>query len=388
LTRKSGRESQRASPCYKIFKGAKAGELPIEQPTKFELVINLKTAKALGLTIQQSLLLRRRSDRVKRREFIAIVCGAAALWPLAAHAQAPGRTYRLGFITEGSRDSPNLVPFLDELRRAGFVDGVNLWVDLEGFGTPVERWYAVAVEMAKKGVDAIFCSGGPKGTRAVQRATQVIPIVTVSDDVLGEKLVTSLAHPEGNTTGVSILATELDGKRQEILMEMVPTAHRMAALADPGTTSARQLEALQEAARAHGVSLAVYHAGTRDKIAAAIDAARKDGAEALNVLASLLFFSNRKVVVDLVASARLPAIYQWPEMAEEGGLAGYGPNHDAIRRQAGRLLAKLLLGAKPADLPVEQPTKFELVINLKTARALGLTIPQSLLLRADEVIGQ
>ena len=132
--------------------------------------------------------------------------------------------------------------------------------------------------------------------------------------------------------------------------------------------------------------LAVCHAATRDKIAAATDAARKGGPEALNVLASLLYFSNRKLIVGLVASARLPAIYQWPEMAAEGGLAAYGPNHDAIRRQAGRILARLLLGAKPADVPVEQPTKLELVINLKTAKALGLTIPQSVLARADEVI--
>ena len=169
-------------------------------------------------------------------------------------------------------------------------------------------------------------------------------------------------------------------------MEMLPAARRLAALADPGTTSARQLEALQDAARSRGVSLAVYHAGSRDKIAAAIDAARKDGAEALNVLASLFLYSHRKPIIELAAAARLPAIYQWPESAEEGGLVAYGPNHDAIRRQAGRILAKLLLGAKPAEVPVEQPTKIDLVINLKTAKALGLTIPQSMLLRADEVI--
>jgi len=323
---------------------------------------------------------------MRRREFVAMVCAATALWPLAAPAQAPGRKYRLGLITEGSRDSPGIVLILDELRHSGFVDGANLWVDPQGFDTPVDRWYPVATEMAKKGVDAIFCSGGAKGTRAVQRATRVIPIVTVSDDVLGEKLVTSLAHPEGNTTGISILATELDGKRQEILMEMLPAARRMAALADPGTTSARQLEALQDAARSRGVSLPVHHAGSRDKIAAAIDAARKGGAEALNVLASLFLHTNRKLIIELVASAWLPAIYQWPESAEEGGLVAYGPNHDAIRRQAARILAKLLLGAKPADLPVEQPTKIELVINLRIGKALGLTIPRDLLLRADEVI--
>ena len=132
--------------------------------------------------------------------------------------------------------------------------------------------------------------------------------------------------------------------------------------------------------------LAVCHAATRDKIAAATDAARKGGPEALNVLASLLYFSNRKLIVGLVASARLPAIYQWPEMAAEGGLAAYGPNHDAVRRQAGRILARLLLGAKPADVSVEQPTKLELMINLKIAKALGLMIPRSLLLRAGEVI--
>ena len=323
---------------------------------------------------------------MKRRDFVAMVCGATGLWRSVARGQAPGRTYRLAVVAEGSRGSPAFIVFLDELRRAGFVEGVNLWVDPSGFGTPVDRWYAVAAEIAKKGVDAIYCSGGPKGTRAVQRATQSIPIVTVSDDFVGEKLVASLAHPEGNTTGISILATELDGKRQEILMEMVPTAHRMAALADPGTTSARQLEALQDAARSRGVSLTIHPAGSADKIAAAIDAARRGGAQALNILASLLLYTHRKLIIELAASALLPAIYQWPETAEEGGLAGYGPNHDAIRRQAARMVGKVFAGAKVSEIPVEQPTRLELIINLKTAKALGLTIPQSLLLRADEVI--
>ena len=323
---------------------------------------------------------------MRRRKFIAITCGAMALLPLAASAQTPGRTYRLGFITETSRDSYFAPIVFDELRRAGFVEGVNLWVDPTGFNAPFDRWHDVAVAIAKNGVDAIICGGGPKGTRAVQGATHVIPIVTVSDDMLGEGLVSSLAHPEGNTTGISILATELDGKRQDILMEMLPAAHRMAALVDPATTSVRQLQALQDAARARGASLAVYHADSHDKVPAAIDAARKAGAEGLNVLASLFLHSNRKLIIELAASARLPAMYQWPESAEEGGLVAYGPNHDAIRRQAARILAKILLGAKPADVPVEQPSKLELVINLKTAKALGLTVPQSMLTRADEVI--
>lgn len=197
----------------------------------------------------------------------------------------------------------------------------------------------------------------------------------------------SLAKPGGNTTGVSLLATELDGKRQAVLIEAVPGLRRMAALADTNTTAPRRLEALQDAARTRGVELSIHPVSKSDEIAPAIDAAKKSEAGALNVLASPLIFANRQVVIERATALRLPAIYQWPELAEEGGFLGYGPRIVQLYRDImARQLVKLLRGAKPADLPVEQPTKFEFVINLKTAKTLGLPVSTSMQLLADEVI--
>jgi putative tryptophan/tyrosine transport system substrate-binding protein len=205
--------------------------------------------------------------------------------------------------------------------------------------------------------------------------------------MVGSRFVASLANPGGNTTGVSLLSSELDGKRQEILMEAVPRAHRYAALADVNSTSPQRLQTLQEATRAHGTELSIHRVAKAEEIAGAINAAKSSGAAALNVLASALLSNNRQFIVPRVAALALPSIYQWPTVAEEGGLIGYGPRLERIYGDIiSRQLVKLLRGVKPADIPVEQPTKFELVVNLKTAKALGLTIPEALLLRADEVI--
>jgi putative tryptophan/tyrosine transport system substrate-binding protein len=190
-----------------------------------------------------------------------------------------------------------------------------------------------------------------------------------------------------NTTGVSLLATELDGKRQEILVEAVPGLRRIAALADTNTTAARQLQALQDAARARGIELSIHRVAKREEIAPAIDIAKTTNAAALNVLASPLLFANRGVILERSAALRLPAIYQWPEVAEEGGFIGYGPRlAELFRDTVGRQFVKILRGAKPADLPIEQPTKFELVINLQAARAISHEVPAGLVLRADKVI--
>jgi putative ABC transport system substrate-binding protein len=203
--------------------------------------------------------------------------------------------------------------------------------------------------------------------------------------VLG--LVASLARPGGNTTGISLLSTELDGKRQEILIEMVPGARRIAALADPKTAAPSHFQAVQDAARARGIELSIYRIAEPEEIFSAIGAAKEAGAAALSVLASPLLSGQRQLIIERAATVRLPVMYQWPEDPEVGGLAGYGPRRAQLFGDVwARQLVKLLQGAKPADLPVEQPTKFELVINLKTAQALGLTVPQSILDRADEVI--
>jgi putative ABC transport system substrate-binding protein len=204
--------------------------------------------------------------------------------------------------------------------------------------------------------------------------------------MVGAGLVRSLARPGGNITGVSILAHELNGKRLEILMEAVPGARRIAVLADPKVTQPAELQALQNAVRGRGIELVIFTAGAPEQIASAMEKAKASGATALNVLTAPLFSFNRRMIIERAAALGLPAIYEWPEMAEEGGLLGYGPRLNLILRQAARLVVKVLRGVKPEDLPVEQPTNFELVINLTTAKALGLTIPESFLLRADKVI--
>jgi putative tryptophan/tyrosine transport system substrate-binding protein len=322
---------------------------------------------------------------MRRREFITLVGGAAA-WPLAARGQEPGRIYRLGGVHSSPREAPHHIAFFDELRRLGFIDGQNLLVDLAGYGLTVEQFEQHAAELVKTRVDVIM-AGGDAAVRAVQRATTEIPILALTDDMVGQGFVRSLDQPGGNTTGVTILASELDGKRQEILIEAVPGVRRVATLADINTTPPSALRTLEDAARARGVELSVRPVARREEISSAVDAARASGAGALNVLGSALLFNNRSIIFERVAALRLPAIYQWPEMAEQGGLIGYGPLLVQLYRDImSRQLAKLLRGVKPADLPVEQPTRFELIINLQAAKAIGHDVPAPLVLRADKVI--
>jgi ABC-type uncharacterized transport system substrate-binding protein len=323
---------------------------------------------------------------MNRREFITLLGGAAAAWPLAAWALEPRRSYRLGVMVGQSRDTPMVAAFFDELRMSGFIEGQNLAIVAGGFGLRDEQRPALAAEIVKLAPDVIWNIGSVIGTRALQELTKTIPIVTLGDDIVGEQLVRSLSRPGGNITGISILSPELDGKRQEILIEAVPGVRRLAALADSKVSTPHQLQMLQEAARGHGIDLAIYSARTPEDIIPAMNQAKAGGAAALNVLATPLFALNRRIVVGRAAELRLPAIYQWPEMADEGGFAAYGPRQTEIYRQEARLVAKIFRGAKPADLPAEQPTRFELVINLPTAKALGLDVPPTLLARADEVI--
>ena len=287
---------------------------------------------------------------------------------------------------QSPRSASHHVAFFQQLQRSGFIEGQNLLVDTHGYGLHVAQLSEHVAAVVKAGVDVILC-GGDLAARAAQQATKTIPILVITDDMLGSRLVGSLAKPEGNTTGISILATELDAKRQEILIEAVPGIRRIAALADSNTTAPRQLQALQEAALARGVEVLIHRVARPEEIADAIGKAQASGAVALNVLATPLLFNARKIILERVAALRLPTMYQWPETTEEGGLIGYGPRLAQLYRDImARQLIKLLLGAKPADVPVEQPTKFELIINLKTARALGLTIPHALLSRADELL--
>jgi putative ABC transport system substrate-binding protein len=275
--------------------------------------------------------------------------------------------------------------FLDPARQRGFIEGQNLIFDDRVYASPDYPFAEWADELVKARVDVIVAAGD-LAIRAAQKATRTIPILGITDDMLGAELVSSLARPDANTTGVSILATELDGKRQEILIEAVPGLRRMVALADPNRAAVK-LEALQEAARARNIELSIQRIASGEEIGAAIDRAHASGAKALNVLASPLLYATRKLIMDRANALSLPAIYQWPETAAEGGFAAYGPSLiEVFREPYGRQLVQLLRGIKPPDIPIEQPTKFELVINLKTAKAMRVTVPESLLVRADKVI--
>src|SRR5215468_8997903 len=326
-----------------------------------------------------------RFGQLKRRVVISLL-GCAVAWPFAARAQEPGRIYRLGAVVASPREALHHVAFFAELRRLGFIEGQNLAVDVRGYGLRVDQMDEHAAEVVKSGVDVIMV-GGDAAVRGARRATDQIPILALTDDMVGQGFVRSLAKPGGNTTGVTLLASELDGKRQEILIEAAPRVRRIAALADIHTTTPSRLTELEEAARARGVELSIHQVARREEIASAIDAAKAADAGALNVLASALLFNNRAIIFDRVASLRLPAMYQWPEMAEQGGLIGYGPLIVELYRDImSRQLAKLLRGINLAVLPVEQPTRFELVINLKAAKAIGHEVPAPLVLRADKVI--
>jgi putative ABC transport system substrate-binding protein len=323
---------------------------------------------------------------MRRRDFIKVVAGSAMTWPLAARAQEPGRIYRLGELSLAPRNTPWYVALFDAVKSDGLIAGQNLVVDDQGFGLRVGQLAEHASAIVKAQVDVIIAGGDPP-VRAAQQATKEIPILGVAEDMVGSRFVASLAKPGGNTTGVSLLSSELDGKRQQILMETVPGAHRYAALADVNSSSPRRLQTLEEITRARGAELLIYRVARSEEIAGAVDAAKNSGAAALNVLASTLLNNNRQIILPRTTALGLPAIYQWPIVAAEGALIGYGPRLERIYGDIiSRQLVKLLRGVKATDIPVEQPTKFELAVNLKTAKMLGLTIPTSLLATADEVI--
>jgi putative ABC transport system substrate-binding protein len=320
---------------------------------------------------------------MRRRDLIILTGTVAASWPLAAHAQQ-SRVRSVGVLRGNSQDAEVFIgPFRRYMKAIGWEEGRNirfLSVFTEGRN---ERAPALAGELVRQNVDLIIAFGAPF-IRAAQHVTDTIPIVGMADDMLGSGLAESMSRPGSNTTGVSIFASELDVKRLEILHEFVPQAGRIAVLVDPTTISTRA--ELTSAARDLKVELVLFEAQSPDEISRALDAIATANVGAVNVLASPLLFAARHLIMERTRAARLPAIYQWPETAEEGGLLGYGPPLLLCYRHVVNLVEKILRGAKPADLPIEQPSKFELVVNLKTANALGLTIPSLLLARADEVI--
>jgi putative tryptophan/tyrosine transport system substrate-binding protein len=329
---------------------------------------------------------------MKRREFIALFAAAVAAWAEPARAQEPGRTYRLGVFIPSARNSPQSAAFLDELRINGFIEGNNLaviWTDPDLSSDEVPQRAAALVKVAPDGIAA-----GPElPIRAVQAATSTIPIIGMSEDMVGEHLVASLAHPGGNTTGISLLSPELDGKRQDILIEATPGVRRIAAFAEANVYFSprdRHFQELQAAGRNRGVEVSIVGISASEQIVPAINAAKDSGAEALNFLASPLFSvpasRNSRIVIERATELRLPTMFQWPETAEQGGLLAYGPRFAEVYRQRARMVAKVLRGTKPSDIPVEQPTSFELVVNTKTAKIIQHNVPAGLVLRADKVI--
>jgi putative ABC transport system substrate-binding protein len=327
---------------------------------------------------------------VNRRAFLSTLAGGLLAAPRASEAQQAAKVPRIGYLGLNRAANPHLTEALRQgLRDLGYVDGRNLVIEYRsGEGKP-ERLPAVATELVALKVDVIVAPNTPAALAAKQ-ATRTLPIVFVASDPVGSELVTSLARPGGNATGLSVLIPELVGKVLEQLTQAIPGASRVAVLWQPGAYGERtekdMLKEAEVAARALGARLQFVEArGPADIDRAFSDMARAR-AGALTVLQSAMFITERRRLVDLAAKHRLPAVYPLRDYVDAGGLMSYGPNLADLFRRTATYVDKILKGAKPADLPVEQPTKFELVINLKTARALGLTIPQSLLARADEVI--
>jgi putative ABC transport system substrate-binding protein len=323
---------------------------------------------------------------VKRREFITLLGGAVAAWPFAARAQQPGKLPTVGVLgaTSASAWSRWIAAFVQRLRELGWIEGRNLRVEYRWAEGSSERAAELAAEFVRLNVDVIVTGGLP--AVAAKQATSVIPIVfPIATDPLGTGLVASLARPGGNITGVSTQAGDLAGKRLELLREAVPGLRRLAVLANINyAASVIEMSQVQAAARTLGLEVVALEIRRADEIARAL--ALKDRAEALYVTADPLLNTNRIRIITLANVARLPTITNQREFVEAGSLMSYGPNYPDLFRRAGDLVSKILHGAKAADLPVEQPTKFDLVINLTTAKALDLTIPESFLLRADEVI--
>jgi putative ABC transport system substrate-binding protein len=327
---------------------------------------------------------------MKRRAFLAGTGAALLASPLAAEAQ-PRKVPRVGYLSPGSPSDPGrqrrFEAFRQGLRELGYVEGQDIVIESRWAEGKYERYPALAADLVRLKVDVIVAVGG-RASQDAQQATRTIPIVmSVTIDPLGTGLVASLARPGGNVTGLSLMASEVVGKQLELLKEVVPKVSRVALLWNPANPgSAPQLREAEASARVLGVRLQTLEARVPQEIDSAFAAMTKERAGALVVLTDAIFMNQRRQIAELAAERRLPAVYGVREHAEAGGLIVYSANFLDLERRAATYVDKILKGAKPSDLPVEQSTKFELVINLKTAKTLGLTIPRSLLQRADEVI--
>jgi putative tryptophan/tyrosine transport system substrate-binding protein len=327
---------------------------------------------------------------MRRREFITLLGGAAVAWPLSVGAQQPAMPI-VGYLNGQSPAtvSRNLAAFLQGLRGVGYVEGQTVAIEYRWAEGQYDRLPSLAADLVRRQVAVIAATGGDPTLRAVKAATTTIPIVftTGSDPVVGG-FVTSLSRPGGNVTGVTLFGAELGPKRLELLREILPKAAKIALFVNPNNprTSQVDVEAIQAAARRLRLETIVVTAGTENEIETALATAVQQRVSAFLVGNDAYFLSRREQIATLALRHLLPTIFLAREDVLSGGLMSYGPNQSDIIRQAGFYVGRILKGEKPADLPVVQPTKFELVINLKTAKALGLDVPPTLLARADEVI--
>jgi ABC-type uncharacterized transport system substrate-binding protein len=324
---------------------------------------------------------------VKRRQFITLLGGAGLAWPLAARAQQPGRLPTIGVLGTATATvwSPWTAAFVQRLREFGWIDGRTVAIEYRWAEGREERHGEIMAEFVRRKVDVILTAGA--AAPAAKQATSVIPIVlAIVGDPVGTGLVASLARPGGNVTGLSYQSTDLAGKRLELLREVLPGLRGLAIMANAGYPSAvREMDEVQATARTLGLDVSRLEVRRAEDIAPALESL-KSRADALYVCTDGLLAAERVRINNVALAARLPTMLAIRDFVQSGGLMSYGPSYSDLFRRAGDYVDKILRGAKPGDLPVEQPTKFELTINLKTAKALGLAIPETFLLRADEVI--
>jgi putative ABC transport system substrate-binding protein len=326
---------------------------------------------------------------MKRREFITLLGGTAAAWPLAARAQQPAMPV-IGFLNSQSAGpfSHMIAGFLRGLSESSFIEGQNIAIEYHWAEGQYERLPTLANELVRRGLAVLVATGGEPAALAAKAATSTIPIVfVIGGDPVKIGLVASMNRPGANVTGLTLLTTSLDGKRLGLLKELIPNASLIAALINPDfPPSENQRRDVVDAASGVGLRTTVIMARTESDFQPAFAALLQQHADALIVCADPFFFSRREQLVALAAHHKVPAIYEVREFALGGGLMSYGVNIVELYRGAAQYTARILKGAKPTDLPVVQPTKFDLVINLNTAKALGLTIPPGVLAIADEVI--
>ena len=318
-----------------------------------------------------------------------IVTLSLNLAPLAAQGQQTGKLYRIGFLgnSTAALEAHLVGPFRDGLRDLGYLEGRNALIEYRWAEGQYERFPALIAQLIALKVDVIVTAGTP-ATQAVKKATTSVPLVMVAvGDPVGTGIVASLKRPGGNITGLTSIAEETEGKRLELLREVLPTVSRVAVLSNPENQSVvAVLKAMRATAQVLGMKLQVLEVRTSGELEETFKAIVRERPGALLVMGDRLFLHNRQRIMDFATKQRLPVVPGHPELVEAGGLMSFGPSYPGMHRRAAYFVNRILKGAKPADLPVERPTKFELVINLKTAKALGLSIPASVLGRADQVI--